>query len=88
MSTQEWFRPTREDKSPFDISYIEEFELSPERTAQELESLSHIISTMFQKPRTLDIAGGFGRIGSELCQVPDFLDSHPLSFFSWCHFEN
>jgi len=24
----------------------------------------------------------------EICQVPDFLDSHPLSFFSWCHFEN
>lgn len=77
MLKQEWFSPTREGKSPFDISYLEEFELSPERTAKELESLSHIISSMSQKPRTLDIAGGFGRIGSELIRrnlVCSFVD--------------
>ena len=74
MSEKEWFKPTGEDISPFDTSYIEEFELPQERTAQELESLSHIISTMPQKPRTLDIAGGFGRIGSELVRQ-DLVDS-------------
>jgi len=66
MSEKEWFKSTGEGTSPFDISYIEEFELPQERTAQELESLSYIISTMSRKPRTLDIAGGFGRISSEL----------------------
>lgn len=66
MTTPEWYKPTKEGVSPFDISYIEEFELPPERTAKELWSLGCIISTMLQKPRTLDIAGGFGRIGSEL----------------------
>lgn len=66
MSTIEWFRPTNEGISPFDISYLEEFELSPERTEQELNSLELIISAMPKKPRTLDIAGSFGRIGSGL----------------------
>ena len=66
MLTKEWFRPTKQDVSPFDISYLEEFRLPPERTEQELESLKHIISAMPKKPRTLDVAGGFGRIGSEL----------------------
>jgi SAM-dependent methyltransferase len=66
MSTKEWFKPTNNDISPFDGSYIEEFELPPERTEQELRSLEFIIAAMNKKPRTLDIAGGFGRIGSEL----------------------
>ena len=38
MSTKEWYKPTNEGIGPFDISYIEEFELSPERTEQELKS--------------------------------------------------
>lgn len=66
MSTQEWYKPTKDGVSPFDISYLEEFKLSPERTEQELKSLELIISTMPKKPKTLDIAGSFGRIGSEL----------------------
>ena len=66
MSAKEWFRPTNTNTGPFDSSYIEEFELPLERTKQEINSLSMIISSMPQKPRVLDIAGGFGRIGSEL----------------------
>ncbi len=66
MSTKEWYKRTNEGISPFDISYIEEFELSPERTEQELKSIELVISAMPQKPRTLDITGSFGRIGSEL----------------------
>lgn len=66
MPTPEWYRPTNEGLSPFDISYPEEFELPPERTGRELKSLGSIISIMPRKPRTLDIAGGFERIGSEL----------------------
>lgn len=69
MLTQEWFRPTKEGKSPFNISYLEEFRLPPERTKQELESLRLIISNMPKKPRTLDIAGGFGRIGLKLIEL-------------------
>lgn len=66
MFTREWYRPTNKGVSPFDISYLEEFELPPARTERELKSLESIVSTMPKKPRTLDIAGGFGRIGSEL----------------------
>lgn len=66
MLTPEWYKPTIKGISPFDLSYIEEFRLPPERTEQELKSLKVIISGMPRKPRVLDIAGGFGRIGSEL----------------------
>lgn len=66
MSAKEWFKPTNIGISPFDSSYIEEFELPLERTRQEIDSLGIIISHMSKKPRVLDIAGGFGRIGSEL----------------------
>lgn len=66
MFTQEWYKPTNEGASPFDISYLEEFQLPPERTEQEVNFLGLIIASMPKKPRTLDIAGGFGRIGSEL----------------------
>lgn len=66
MSTQEWYEPTNEGVSPFDSSYTEEFRLPPERTEKELKSLEAIISVMPRKPRVLDIAGGFGRISSEL----------------------
>ncbi|MGB9706695.1 MAG: class I SAM-dependent methyltransferase [Microgenomates group bacterium] len=66
MTTPEWYKPTKEGISPFDSSYIEEFRLPPERTERELKSLEAIISAMPRKPRVLDIAGGFGRIGSEL----------------------
>ena len=69
MTTQEWFRPTNEGKSPFDLSYLNEFELPQERTEQELKSLQRIISGMPKNPRTLDIAGGFGRIGSKLIEA-------------------
>ena len=74
MSTREWFKPTNIDVSPFDVSYLEEFELPQERTAQEIESLKCIILGMPQKPRTLDIAGGFGRISSEIVKQ-DLVDS-------------
>jgi len=63
---KEWFKPTNIGVSPFDASYIEEFELPLERTKQEIKSLGIVISAMSKKPRTLDIAGSFGRIGSEL----------------------
>ena len=66
MSISEWYKPTHENVSPFDSSYREEFKLPPERTEQELRSLRAVISAMHKKPRVLDIAGGFGRIGSEL----------------------
>lgn len=66
MSVKEWFKPTNIGISPFDSSYIEEFELPIERTKQEIDSLSIIIACMSKKPRVLDIAGGFGRIGSAL----------------------
>jgi hypothetical protein len=69
MSTKEWFKPTNNDSSPFDGSYIEEFKLPPERTEQELRSLEFIIAAMNKKPRTIDIAGGFGRIGSKLVRL-------------------
>ena len=66
MAVSEWYKPTKEGISPFDFSYIEEFRLPSKRTEQELRSLEIIISAMPKKPRVLDIAGGFGRIGSEL----------------------
>lgn len=66
MPILEWYKPTKEGISPFDDRYIEEFKLPPERTEQELKSLEAIISAMPRKPRVLDIAGGFGRISSEL----------------------
>lgn len=66
MPTPEWYQPTKEGVSPFDSSYMEEFRLPPERTEQELKSLEAIISAIPKKPRVLDIAGGFGRISSEL----------------------
>ncbi|MCB9802137.1 MAG: class I SAM-dependent methyltransferase [Pseudomonadales bacterium] len=66
MSTKEWYKPTSENISPFDRIYLEECRLPKERTSQEASSLGAIISAMQIKPRVLDIAGGFGRIGSEL----------------------
>jgi len=69
MTVKEWYRPSKEGISPFDLTYIEEFALPCERTEQELNSLAFIISAMSRKPRVLDIAGGFGRIGSELIRL-------------------
>jgi len=69
MSEKEWYKPTEENISPFDLTYIKEFALPSERTEQEVRSLGLIISAMSRKPRVLDIAGGFGRIGSELVRL-------------------
>jgi len=66
MSTNEWYKQSGYNKSPFDDVYLEEFELSGERTNQELGILANFINHLPTKPRVVDIAGGIGRIGNRL----------------------
>lgn len=62
----EWFSP-KNIETPFGDGYIEEFGLPEERTIQEVNSIEKIIRKNFSiKPRVLDLAGGFGRIGKKL----------------------
>lgn len=62
----EWFNPKNTD-TPFGDGYTEEFGLSNERTIQEVNSMEQMIRRGFSiKPRVLDLAGGFGRIGKQL----------------------
>lgn len=63
----EWFEPYN-PTSPFATSYEEEFNLSIKRTLEEVASVEKIIRSMDNRPRVLDLAGGFGRIGSLLVQ--------------------
>ncbi len=62
----EWFNP-KDKNTPFGRNYIEEFQLSEERTLQEVGSIEDIIRKNFLvKPTVLDLAGGFGRISQHL----------------------
>lgn len=62
----EWFDP-KNINTPFGVNYHEEFKVSDERTTQEISSIERIIHKNFLiKPHTLDLAGGFGRIGKHL----------------------
>jgi ubiquinone/menaquinone biosynthesis C-methylase UbiE len=61
----EWYDP-KNIGSPFGIGYLDEFAVPQERTEAEVNSILQIISRTGSKPHILDIAGGFGRIGSLL----------------------
>lgn len=62
----EWFSP-KNTETPFGDGYIEEFGLPDERTIQEVNSIEQVIRKTFSiKPKVLDLAGGFGRIGKQL----------------------
>lgn len=65
----EWFNPKNKN-TPFGENYREEFNVSGERTLQEILSIEQIIHENFStKPNTLDLAGGFGRIGKQLQEM-------------------
>lgn len=64
---REWFESCDSD-SPFASLYEEEFNLPVERTLEEVSSVEKLIRSMNEKPCVLDLAGGFGRIGSLLIQ--------------------
>lgn len=62
----EWFNP-KYGNTPFGEKYTEEFNLPEERNIQEVNSIEKIIKKYFPlKPKVLDLAGGFGRIGKPL----------------------
>lgn len=62
----EWFNPKNTD-TPFGDNYTKEFDLPNERTIREVHSIEQVIKRNFStKPRVLDLAGGFGRIGKHL----------------------
>lgn len=64
----EWYKSTTLD-SPFGNSYLDEFQLPPERTAKEIISVNKVLGAMKKSPRIIDIAGGFGRISSNLSNI-------------------
>jgi SAM-dependent methyltransferase len=72
--SEDWYLPNKEE-GVFGSNYIEEFDIGENRTLSEVDVLSRLISeTFIDRPKIIDLAGGYGRISSHLLET-DFPDN-------------